>query len=59
MRCLERVGDIDRQAEVSCEIQRAAGNPMFQRVAFQVLHGDERFTILFPNVVYRADVRMI
>ena len=32
---------------------------MFQRCAIQILHGDERFSVLFADVVNRADVGVI
>ena len=32
---------------------------MFQRLAFQELHGDKRLSILLPDVIDRADVRVI
>jgi hypothetical protein len=41
------------------ERQRLAGNPMFQRGAFHELHGNKHLTILFANLVDRADVGMI
>jgi hypothetical protein len=35
------------------------GNAALQRRAVEMFHGDERFSVLFANVVNCADVRMI
>ena len=37
----------------------AAVDQVLERCAIQKFHGDERFAFVFPNIVNRADVRMI
>ena len=48
---VESISDIDSK------LHRAAGDAMLECRPFQKLHGNERFSVLFTNVVNRADVR--
>jgi len=59
MRGVERIGNLNRQAEQNIRLDRPSGNAMLQRYPVQKLHGDERLPILLPNVINRADVGMI
>src|SRR4029077_7721116 len=55
----ERVGNFDSPVEDLLERLWLATDVMFQRVAFEELHGDEGDAILVANFVNCADVRMI
>src|SRR5579871_769867 len=59
MRCIQCVGDLDAQSHESLGFQRLVPDPMLQSGSLEKLHDDERATILLPDVVNRADVRMI
>jgi hypothetical protein len=59
VRCIEGVGDLDGDIEEAIEFERLAGDEMFERNAFEELHDDESFAVLFPDVVNGRDVRMI
>ena len=39
--------------------ERTGGEPILQRRALQILHGDERSPVLLADVVDRADVVMV
>jgi hypothetical protein len=41
------------------DLQRLATDAVFERHAFQILHRYKRLTILLPDFVDRADVRMV
>ena len=41
------------------KIERAAGDGVFERFAFETLHGDEGFAVFLSDVVDRADVGVI
>ena len=56
---IERVGDLDGKGQNQLRVHRLAIDVVLQRQAVKKLHGDERLTRLFPDVVNRADVRMI
>ena len=58
VRALERVGDLDPVAQHSFERQRAAREPVGERLAFEVLHDQVVDAVLLADVVERADVRM-
>ena len=59
VRFVERRRDLDRRLERLVDRQRALRQPIRQRLAFEILHDEERGAILFAHVVQRADVRMI
>jgi len=66
---IERLGDLNGQVEQLIGRERCAGrsgsrtrpsrNPVFQRLALQQFHGDERLAVVLANVVEGADVGMI
>jgi hypothetical protein len=45
-------GNLTREVEQSFE-------QVLQRSTVQILHGDERFSVFFSDVINRADVRMV
>jgi hypothetical protein len=64
MRGVERVGNLDSEVEHLVERERLLSDAMFQRLAFEQLHGDERHrfaaTIIhYVDFIYGADVRVI
>ena len=56
---VEGVGDFDGEREDGLGFERTAADLVFQRDAFEELHGNERLAILFADVVDRADVGMV
>jgi len=59
MRGIERVSDLNRQAQQSMGFDRLAGDAMPQRHAFQKLHGDERLPVLLADIIDSTDIRMV
>ena len=59
MRCIEGIGDLDREGKQDVEIQRTASNRVLQGLAFEELHRDEGAAVLLADVVDGADVRVI
>src|SRR5947209_15542845 len=59
MRSIQRLGDLYAKLQHSGDVQPLRGYHLFQRAAFQELHGDEGGALGFINVMDRADVRMI
>ncbi len=56
---IDKPGDLDRNLERLVDPQSALLQTAFQRLAFEVLHDEERGAVQFANVVERADMRMI
>jgi hypothetical protein len=56
---VQRVGEVDAERKEGFHFQGAPGDVVLQRRAFQKLHGNVRFSILFADVVDGADVGMI
>ncbi len=56
---IERVRNRDGQRKNQLGFHRSPSDAMLQRHAVQKLHGDERFAVLFPNVINRADVWVV
>ena len=56
---IQRVGNLDAQAEQQLRIQRPAADAMLERLALQEFHGDKCAAALFTDVVNRADIRMV
>ena len=56
---VERVRDLDAQVEQLFEVERIASNGVFERLAFEQLHGDEWFLISFIHCIDGADVRVV
>ena len=59
VRLVQRVRDLDRHLQRLIQRQRAFFQPLGQRVALQVLHDQEVDPVLLPDVVERADVRVV
>jgi hypothetical protein len=55
----ERVGDLARVAQHFLDEERTSGKPLGERLPFEILHHQERQSVLMPDVVQRADVGMI
>ena len=55
---IERAGDLHRDRQRLGERQRPAGDPIGQRLALEVLHDEERGSVVLADVVQRADVRV-
>ena len=59
MGCVQRISDLDRQGQQDVQLQGPSCDAVLQGHAIQVLHGDERLTVLLANVIDRADVGMV
>ena len=59
MRARERLRQGRRVLQRLGERQRPAGQPGAERLAVEVLHDEELEAVLLPDVVERADVRMV
>ncbi len=59
MRCVQPVRHLDRQIQQLLQFYGLTSDQMFQRSAIQELHGDECVLVHFPNVINRADIRMV
>ena len=53
------VSDLDPEPQHRLESEWTGGESVLQRRALQILHGDERSSVLLADVVDRADVRMV
>src|SRR4029077_5469667 len=56
---IQCVGNVDSDGEDSFQIECPGSDQRFQRHAFQILHGDERLTLVLANLINCADIRMI
>ena len=56
---VQRIGNLNRQAQEHVGLQRPPADAMLQRDAFQKLHRNEGLSVLLANIVYRADIGMI
>src|ERR1035437_7767042 len=56
---IERVGDVNRQTEQNIGVDGLSGDAILQRHPVQVLHGDERFPILFSDIKDHANIGVI
>ena len=59
MRLVERVGDLDAGLERLRDPQRALLETLRERFTFEVLHDQEISSVLMPDVIERADVRVV
>src|SRR6266852_9981882 len=59
VRHIQRVCDLNRKRQEQICLQRTPGDAMLQHDAVQKLHGNESLAILLPDVVDRANIRMI
>ena len=54
----ERVRDLDAEPEdLGCR-QRSPRQAIVERLAFEILHDDERLAVVVADVVERADMRV-
>src|SRR5215472_15200843 len=56
---IQSFSDLDAKRERGFHVQRLSRDPRLQGHAVQELHDDEGLTVLFPDLVYGADVRMV
>ena len=59
VRSVKPVGNVNRDIQQFLQFYGPAGNVVLQRLAFQILHCDECFSIFFTDVVNGADVVVI
>ena len=59
MGCVQSIGYFNRQSEQSLDFDGLLANQMFQRHAVKEFHGDKRISVLLPNIVNRANARVI
>ena len=59
MRFVERVGDLHTVSQRLVDAERTSSQTIRKRLALEILHDEERRTVLFAHVVQRADVWMI
>ena len=59
VRCVERVSHFYAQLQQQIHRQRLAPDTMLERLPFEMLHHNEVPAVLLPDLVNRADVRMI
>src|ERR1700677_2924415 len=59
VRGIERGGDLDAKREQSVQFHGTPRDALLQGCAIQKLHSNERFPVLFTNVIDRADVWVI
>jgi hypothetical protein len=55
----ECVRDLDSDGKGAAELKRSPAHMLSNVPAINVLHGDIENPVLFVEVVYRADVRMV
>ena len=56
---IERVGNLDSQLEQRFEFHGPVRDQVLQRRAVEILHHDEWVTVLLPNLMNRANVRVV
>ena len=56
---VQSAGDLDAEFEQAGEVHGLAGDGVFQRVAFEEFHGDERAAFEFADVVNGANVGVV
>src|SRR5688572_806260 len=59
MRLGETVRDLNSKLDDLFDLQRSFRNPLLERLALEQLHHDERLTVIAPDIVNRADARMV
>ena len=63
VRCIERVGNLNAKVEHLVKWHGLLADPMFQRLPFEQLHGDERndFTTVgrYVDLINCADIGMV
>src|SRR6202040_828950 len=56
---VERVSHFNRDLEQRVDAQRPGRDALLQRDALHQFHRDERYALVFVDVVDRADIRMV
>ncbi len=56
---IQSIGNLNSQIQYLIRLKGLVLNAVLERLAFQVLHDNERLTSMFTNVVDGADVGMI
>ncbi len=59
MRGVQGIGNLHGQRKQRLDFQRPPADPVLERRAFQIFHGDKGFSILLADIVNRADVGMV
>ena len=59
VRGIERIRDLRAEIEQRVRFEGATDDAMFERLALQQFHSDERPAIVFADFVNRADIRMV
>src|SRR5215472_11566961 len=59
MRCIQSIGNLDRDTNKFLKVHRLTRNGVLQSFAYEVLHAKENPSVLFFNVVNCADIRMV
>jgi hypothetical protein len=59
MRCIQRVGYLNRQSEQKVSLHGPTGDAMLKRHSVQELHRDEAFAVVLPDFINGAYVGMI
>ena len=59
VRRFQSPGDLDGQIQKRFQRQRLCANSVFQRLAFQQLHGNIALPVVLADVMDGADIRMI
>ena len=56
---VQRIRNLDGQRKQDFQFQRTPCNAVLQRRALQKLHHDEGLAVLLPDLMNRADIRMV
>ncbi len=56
---VQRIGHLHSETQHGVSSDWATSNTILQRLAFEVLHGDERSAVLLADIVDRADMWMV
>ena len=56
---VECIGNLNADAEQRFDIDGPPANAVLQRLPIEILHGDEGMAVMFIDLVYGADVRVI
>src|SRR5882762_4463399 len=56
---VQSIGNFNRQTEQNVGLEGLSGDPMLERQPVQKLHHDEWLTILLPDFIDGADIRMV
>ncbi len=59
VRRIQRVGNLNREIDRGVDVERPVSDPLVQPAALEQFHRDEPPPFPFPDVVDRADVRVV